>query len=162
MTKKIDKERSVVCRQWNDPVALGVVGTFVDDFDRPEDYFEGTLVGIRQGTVTSFLNEYGEWYKYFVPADTKVLVDEDCKPFYKLDQLRDRGLMGRYFFIRHKNIKKSAHLVTITEVTLDYRGYITNIGLGTDMFTPEDLFKEYEWIKDVNVEYDWNVFGIKE
>ena len=53
--KKIDKEKSVVYSQWSDPVSLRTKGTFVNDFDRPDDYY----------------------YKYFVPRNTKVLVKEE-------------------------------------------------------------------------------------
>lgn len=74
--KKIDKEKSVVYRQWNDHVSLGIKGTFVDDFDRPEDYFEGILWRVIADVENPFRDRCGYGYKYFVPRDTKVLVKE--------------------------------------------------------------------------------------
>ena len=75
--KKIDKEKSVVYSQWSDPVSLRTKGAFVNDFDRPDDYYEGTLWGIRADVENPFRDRYGNGYKYFVPRNTKVLVKEE-------------------------------------------------------------------------------------
>lgn len=75
--KKIDKEKSVVYSQWSDPVSLRTKGTFVNDFDRPDDYYEGTLWSIRADVENPFRDRYGNGYKYFVPRNTKVLVKEE-------------------------------------------------------------------------------------
>lgn len=57
--KKIDKEKSVVYSQWSDPVSLRTKGTFVNDFDRPDDYYEGTLWSIRADVENPFRDRYG-------------------------------------------------------------------------------------------------------
>lgn len=79
MAKKIDKEKSVVYSQWNDHVSLGIKGTFVDDFDRPEDYFEGILWSTRADAEKPFRHRHGNWFKYFVPKSTLVLEEEYVK-----------------------------------------------------------------------------------
>lgn len=75
--RKIDKEKSMVYRQWNDHVSLGIKGTFVNDFDKPDDYYEGTLWSVRADVENPFRDRYGNCFKYFVPRDTKVLVKEE-------------------------------------------------------------------------------------
>ena len=72
--KKIDKEKSVVYSQWNNHVLLGIKGTFVNNFDKPEDYYEGTLWNIRTDAENPFMDRYGNGYKYFVPRSTHRII----------------------------------------------------------------------------------------
>lgn len=161
MTRKINKEKSVICANWCDPVKLGTKGTFVDDFNKPEDYFEGTLFGIRMVADTPFLNTYGYWYKYFVPEKGRVL-EEEYKPFTKMEQLNSNGLsVGNSIFVRRKVEKETTYLAIINVVTLDSKGHITNIGLGLNTFSAKELFNDYEWCKS-HIDNEWRPFGVKD
>lgn len=158
--KKINKEKSVVFSKWNDTVSLNIKGTFVDNFDYPNSYFEGTLCGIRKGTEKPFSDSYGIWYKYFVPRSTMVL-EEEYKPYTYLWQLDKEGICpGNCFWIRCKNDTEIQHLVTVTEITLN-KGNIASIGLGTGVFSPEELLKDYLWCKS-HTDNEWRPFGVKD
>lgn len=162
MAKKIDKEKSVICSNWCDRVSLGAKGTFVDDFERPEDYFEGTLWSIRADEEKPFRSRHGNWYRYFVPKSTLVL-EEEYKSFTDIEQLREEGLyIGNSFWIRYKNNTDFTHLVTITEITLNSKGSIVSIRLGTSVFTPEELLKNYEWSNKSPKDNDWRPFSIRQ
>lgn len=157
--KKINKEKSVVCCQWSDSVTISTKGTLVNDFDKPESYYEGVLWGIRAIAETPFMDRYGNWYKYFVPEKGRVL-EEEYKPFTYMEQLAKKDLiMGESFFIRSKDNPEILHLVRITEISLN-REHIASIGLGVSVFSPEELLNNYEWCKYLN--RDWQPFGVKD
>lgn len=161
MKKKINKEKSVVFSTWCDGLMhLDQKGTFVDNFDYPDSYFEGTLCGIRMGKETPFLNTYGNWYKYFVPERTRVLEEkEKYKPFTYMEQLKKKDLIiGESFFIRSKDNPEYIHLVRITEITLNGE-HIACIGLGVSVFSPEELLKNYEYAMSPT---KWLPFGVED
>lgn len=161
MAKKIDKEKSVICSNWCDRVSLGAKGTFVDDFERPEDYFEGTLWSIRADEEKPFRSRHGNWYRYFVPKSTLVLEEDEENEFTKLGQLKKKDLYtGNSFWIRSKDNTEITRLVTITEISLNSKGSIASIGLGVSTFLPEELLKNYEWSNKSPKDNDWKPFSI--
>lgn len=160
MKKKINKEKSVVFSNWYDTVKLDQKGTFVNDFNKPEDYFEDTLWCIRADEIKPFGDSYSIWYKYFVPEDTMVL-EEEYKPFTKMEQLKKEGLyIGNSFWLRSKDDTEITHLVTVTSITLN-KGDIAFIGLGARLLSTEELLNNYLWCKS-HTDNEWRPFGVKE
>lgn len=75
------------------------------------------------------------------------------------DQLRKEGLyIGNSFWIRSRDNTEITHLVTITEISLNYEGSIVSIGLDTRAFSPEELLKNYEWSNKPPKDNEWRSF----
>lgn len=158
MKKKINKEKSVVFSNWYDTVKLDQKGTFVNDFNKPEDYFEGTLWCIRTDEIKPFGDSYSIWYKYFVPEDTMVLEPEKVRPFEDFDEfIRTLGCaVGNVITFKKKN--------SDTEYCLLFNGHaITKDGdvliyLGAKYYVLKELCDDYLFYKGG----EWLPFGVKE
>lgn len=158
--KKIDKEKSVVYSNYSDPDSLCIRGTFVDDFDYPDSYFEGTLCGIRANAERTFLNTYGNWYKYFVPESTRVLVEEPKK-------LRPFKDMREFFDTTGFDIGQIVHIkkdvgIEFEETTI-FNGYRTDtdntfIIFGFQAHDFEQLMEFFKFYRDGK----WCPFGVEE
>lgn len=64
--------------------------------------------------------------------------------------------IGASFWIRSKGNTETARLVAVTEISVNPKGNMVSIGLGTRVFTPEELMENYEWSDKDN---DWGSFG---
>lgn len=68
--------------------------------------------------------------------------------------------IGNSFWIRSKDNSEIAHLVTVTEISVDLDGSMVSIGLGTRVLTPKELLKNYEWSNKHPKDNDWRPFII--
>ena len=66
--------------------------------------------------------------------------------------------IGISFWIRSRDNTEITHLVTVTEISLNFEGDIVSIGLGARVFSPEELLKNYEWSSKPPKDNDWRSF----
>lgn len=165
MNKEIDVFKSVVYDNLIskfDGLELGQIGYFSND-PSFEDYEVDQLTDI----ITANTHRYGTntnvGYRYFIPKDKAVFIEQKkLIPITGMEQLIKEGLgIGDSFFIRPKGEKEVARLVTVTEITLNSKGFVGCIGLGINLFSPDELSNTYEWCKYPQTG-EWKPFGIEE
>lgn len=150
--------------------ALSLIGenVYMSDADDFSIYAQGKLNGVRYAsdgayTDRSYLcgNMVSIHYKYIIFCEDAKFKDGKEEYHYPITVNRKEGLnIGDTFWIRSKDNTEVAHLVTITEITIDSKGSIASIGVGPHVLPPEELLKNYEWSDKSPKENDWRTFGI--
>ena len=69
--------------------------------------------------------------------------------------------IGISFWIRSRDNTEITHLVTVTEISLNSERSLVSIGLGTRVFSPEELLKNYEWSSKPPKDNDWRPFSTR-
>lgn len=154
--EKIDKEKSIVYNKWSDTVSLNIKGTFVDDFNKPEDYYEGTLWQIRADDESPFGDRYGNCFKYFVPRSTKVVEPKKLRPFKDIKEFRH--ILG----VKVGNIIHYREKGSSLEYNLMWTGYTNDklvVIFGGTFHSLNSLFERYEYCDSKG---EWHPFGVEE
>lgn len=159
--------------------ALSRIGenVYMSDADDFSIYTQGKLNGVRYASDGAYTdhpylcgNMVSIHYKYIILCEDAKFKDGK-EEYYSItvnavntdntvNEPRKEGLnIGNSFWIRSKDNTEVAHLVTITEISMDSKGSIASIGLGTCVLPPEELLKNYEWSKSPK-ENDWKPFNI--
>lgn len=143
---------------------INLVGerVYLSDDVNFESYEEAELaeVNYANGITYPFFGGNGVgWFKYIIRA-------EDAKGEIR-GNLTERKQswkeiidVGNSFWIRSKDNTEIVHLVTVTEISVNSEGSIVSIGLGTSVFPPKELLKNYEWSNEPPKDNDWRSFEI--
>lgn len=151
-------------------VELFTEGYFSND-DEFKVYEKGTLNGITylHGDL-NFITSNGDKYDYFIPADECVItvkpeVENDVKtklrPFYNITEFKQYTNIGDFnsgnnlVVMRYKNDRSAIRYEQFSGYMYNSDIDYTLINIGGSMYTLNELFNNYEFLKD-NV---WNLFG---
>lgn len=151
-------------------LCIGERGVFSND-ENFDDYIISNLVGLETTCncpyVAADKDAYRKYYKYYIPLNRAAFKEVDVRSSYRKFKSIDEFeyVTQNYFNIGDSVIIRNKK--TLNESELVYGGYFVNeqsevlICLGAFIFTLEELFKDYEFHINDDLE-EWAPFGVEE
>lgn len=146
-------------------LTIGERGCFSDSEDF-KDYEIYELIRVMNTSKYPYVADIGGGYsrgfKYYIPLNKANFEDinSSIKEQNMAKEVKEVLSIGNTFWVRSKDNTEIAHLVTVTQISVNSEGSIVSIGLGTDVFPPKELLKNYEWSSKPPKDNDWQSFSI--